>query len=460
MSTKLNVYIKEVKQNLRLSLPLVASWLIYSLTGLIGTAMVARLGTQALAASILVGTIWTALIVFFFGIFSAISVLVSHQYGQKQYHVIGVIIRQAVLIAAISSLPLMLLLVEAPHVFSRIIAEPNVLKLASQYANALAWAVPAIIFLIILENFLNGIGKTKMSLWISIIEVPFEIILVYLFVFGGMGIPAYGIAGVGYGLAASFGITSLILVIFLYYAKFTKPYRIFQQYTVIHYAYLKELLVVGLPIGLMYLIEVSAFTVATYFMTHFSTTTLAAHQISMQYFNFTINIAYAIGQAVSIRIGQAAGSLDRSVIRDASFVSIAFSFIFVSLIALIYIFMPTELLHLDMNPHKAANLVLAQTAAKFLIIVGLFQLCDSIRVIVLSVLRALKDTKFPMFISLISFWLIGLSCAYVAAFKLHLGGQGVWLGLALGVFLGAIILCVRLRKMLKQINLADVIRVE
>jgi len=449
----------EIDNNLSLSMPLIAAWLIYSSSGFIGTAMVAQLGQDALAASALVGTIWTALTIFFFGTFNAVSVLVSHQYGAKNYSAISSILAQAFWVGLIVCFPVMLIMSMLPYILLLTIHNPAVFHLAVKYANALLWCTPSVVVLIILENFLNGIGKTKLSLWISIFEVPFEIFMIYVFIFGKFGMPAFGVQGVGYGFTASYTITVFFVVLYLFKSKFIKHYRIFKNLGRFEPRYFREIIRIGFPVGTMYVIEVSAFAVATFLMARFNTATLAAHQVAMQYLGFTINIAFAMGQAVSIRIGQSAGRLDLGGIYYASYVGIGLSFICMFLICLIYLLFPKFLLSLDVNVYQSNNALLVQQGIRFLAMLGLFQLCDSLRIIETSVLRSLKDTKFPMVISFISFWLIGLPCAFL--FGLHFGwnGIGIWTGLIAGIAVGAVILFVRMREVLRTVNLQKLIKI-
>src|SRR3990167_9161835 len=88
----------EIRNTLSLSIPLITSQLIYASSGFIGTALVARLGIDALAASVLVSTIWMTLSVLFFGLLNSISVLISHQYGVKNHRAISEIMGQAFLL--------------------------------------------------------------------------------------------------------------------------------------------------------------------------------------------------------------------------------------------------------------------------------------------------------------------------------------------------------------------------
>lgn len=444
----------EIKETIELGLPLIGSWLIYSLSGFIGTAMVARLGHDALAASVLVSTMWMTITVFFFGIFSAISVLVSHQFGAKNYPAIGEILDQAFLLAGVSLIPISLAVLSLPFILGLTSQTPTVLALAIQYAHSLLWSAPGVILLVILEYFLNGIGRTKLSLAISLIEVPIEIALIYGFVFGKFGLPVCGIAGVGYGLAASYTATVIVLGFYLQRARFMKPFQLFQHVGAFNKMHIKELLRIGLPIGCMYLIEVTAFSVATLFMARFSTLILAAHQIVMQYLGLTINAAFAIAQTVSIRIGQNAGRKNLEGVRYATYVGLGLSFICMFTVAIFYIFFPTLLLRIDLNIHDPHNANLMRATVNFMLILAAFQLLDGMRIVASGALRGLKDTRAAMYVSFVGFWVIGLGCAYVFGFILHGRGVGVWLGLTFGIGVGAIILLLRLRYMLNKIDLA------
>ena len=70
----------------------------------------------------------------------------------------------------------------------------------------------------------------------------------------------------------------------------------------------------------------------------------------------------------------------------------------------------------------------------------MLQIADSVRVICSAALRGLKDTQFPLYVSMISFWLIAFPLAYILGFPLHLGGVGIWWGLTIGLMVGAMIL--------------------
>lgn len=459
-SVTINHSIKgETKNILSISIPLITSQIIFSMSGFIGTIMVAHLDKNALAASVVVNLIWWTLCVLFIGLLNSASVLVSQQQGAKNYEAISIVMGQSFLMAFIIAIPVMLTMFIAPVFLKWSAQTPAVLDYARIYLHSLLWSMPGFLLIIVLEQFLTGLGRTKIVLAISILEVPFEIALIYVLMFGKLHLPACGIAGVGYGFTAAYSITAVLLAAYLYFAKFAKPYGIYKRIGQFHSLYFLELVKIGWPIGVMYLIEVGAFMITTFLMARFSSSVLAAHQIAFQYLGLTINIVFGMSQAVSTRIGQAAGRDDLVGVYYAAYVGMCLSFFLMLFIAIIYFLFSTPLIALDINTHNASNAELLKNAATLLGIIGLFQIFENFRIIEVGALRGLKDTKIPMLISFVSFWLIGIVCAYVFGFTFHLSGAGIWWGLTLGVAIGALILFFRMKHLLATVDLKEVVKI-
>lgn len=443
----------EIKDTLSLSIPLICSQLIYACSGFVGTALIAHLGQDALAASVLVSMIWMSLSVLFFGILNSISVLVSHQYGAKNEKGISEIMGQAFILGLFVMIVMILLLCTMPF-FLRFTSQPNhVIELSIEYMHALLWTIPGLIVIIICEQFLAGINRTKLVLRISLLVVPIEIPLIYLLIFGKLGLPAFGVAGIGYGFATTYSLVAICLVFYLAKSPYYKKFRIFNGFLKMDAIWLKELILIGLPMGCMHVIEVSTFAIATFWIARFGTTMLAAHQIVMQYLSFAITLVFAMSQAVTVRVGHAVGRKDTSGIRYAIYVGMVLNFICVSLLTIALNIVPHFFLRLDMDINNVANLLLIKDTSALLGIGGILILFDNFRIIGFGALRGLKDTKFPMYASFVSFWIIGLSLAYVFAFYWQGQGKGIWWGLTLGIASGAIIVFVRMQYLLKHPHL-------
>jgi len=188
-------------------------------------------------------------------------------------------------------------------------------------------------------------------------------------------------------------------------------------------------------------------------MGHFGTTALAAHQIILQFLGFTITIVFAMSQAVTIRVGHAVGQNNLSGVHYAVYVGMLLNTILVLFISIGFYFFPKLFLQIDMDIHAPANYTLVEQAAGLLSICGILLLFDNFRIIGFGALRGLKDTRFPMYTSFASFWLVGISMAYYLGFYLHLEGRGIWWGLTIGIASGAIMELIRLKYLLKHIDL-------
>lgn len=442
----------EIKGNISIGIPLITAQSIYACSGFIGTVMVARLGKEALAASILVSMVWISLSVFFFGVLNAVSILISHQYGAKNFRAISEIMTQSFLLGVVICIANILILSTMPFFLHLSSQPPVVLALAKNYMWAMMWTIPGLIALIIGEQFLAGLGRSKLVLQISMLIVPIEIVLIYLLIFGKMGLPQCGIAGVGYGFAVTYTASGIFLIYHLLYSKKYRQFEVFKLRVKNEKNYFFELIRVGLPLGFMHLIEISTFGIATFFIAQFGTTLLAAHQIVMQYVIFASTAIFAMSQAVAVRVGHAVGRIDKLGVHFAVYSGTIFSFFIIIFVVLSFIFAPTYLLHLDIDVTDVTNRDLVNDSSNLLIIGGVMMLFDNFRIVAFGALRALKDTRFCMYTSLVCFWIVGLFSAYYFGIHLNFKGDGIWWGLTLGIILGSIILWTRIFFMLRKMD--------
>ena len=73
-------------------------------------------------------------------------------------------------------------------------------------------------------------------------------------------------------------------------------------------------------------------------------------------------------------------------------------------------------------------------------VAALFQIADGAQVLGAGMLRGLHDARVPMLFALIGYWGIGLPLGVLLAFPIHLGGVGIWIGLATGLTIVAILM--------------------
>ena len=82
-------------------------------------------------------------------------------------------------------------------------------------------------------------------------------------------------------------------------------------------------------------------------------------------------------------------------------------------------------------------------ADRLLKIAALFQIFDASQATLANMLRGLHDSRIPLVIALLGYWAIGAPVGLALGFLTPLGAVGVWIGLALGLAVVAVLLLLR-----------------
>lgn len=443
----------EFKRSLRLSLPLIGSQLIYGLSGFMATVMIAHLGRDELAANALVWSVFGFLIVTFIGVLCAISVLTAQSYGANDKNGIRTASSQGFLLATALAVPMAIAMWFAPYILTWTGQSPEIIQFATPYFHALTLCILPLNLLIAAEQFLSGIEETRLVLLISIAEVPLEIFFFYVLVFGKFGFPNVGMLGIAYGATLGMLTADIVVFAYLYCAKKFKPYLKFNWR--INKTYFLELLRIGIPMGGMMGIELALFLMITLMMGKLGNDTLAAYQIVYQCFILVLTAIFGLSQGTSVRVGYEVGANNKDLVKLAAYTNTGIGCIYMLIIGIFYMLIPEKIIELVINPNAPNMHKVMLYATAFLIIAPILQLSDCLRLIGAAALRGLKDTKIPMYISTVAFWLIALPSAYVLGFILKLGGMGIWIGLTIGLTLGAIAIQWRFVWLVKRVQLTQ-----
>ena len=447
----------EFKYSFKLALPLIASELLFACNNFIATVMIAHLGKEQLAANALVWQIYIAVEVFFMGIFFSVSIMAAQSHGAQDNHSISICFKQGLILAFIFAIPMMLIIWFAPVVLVWAKQDPVVIALSTPFFQSLIWAILPLNIMLVMHQLLIGIHKTRMVMLTSIITVPVEVFFYYGFLFGKFGLPKLGLAGIGYGLAASCFIIALCLSVYLHFSKHCKNYHLFHQWWLIEKKFLFELIRIGLPLGIMFFVEVALMAVVAIMMGILGTTVLAAYQIAYQYLMIALVIVFALTQTVTVRVGNEVGKNNRSALKLTSMVNMGISLSFMLIFSIFYIGFPKLAIGLDIDIQAPELQELVKEASTFLSIIGLLLIIDCVRLISSGSLRGLKETKFPMFVSIIGFWGIALPSSYLLAFKFGFGGAGILWGMVIGLFIAGLILLIRFHRLVQHIDLASLV---
>jgi MATE family multidrug resistance protein len=268
----------------------------------------------------------------------------------------------------------------------------------------------------------------------------FNVAANYVLAFGKFGLPALGIAGLGWASALSLWGMFAALAIYIISQPQLRVYGAFANLHQFESKGFGELVRVGVPIGVLAAVEGGFFTFVTFLMGQLGTVTLAAHQIALQTAVVTFTIPLGISMASTVRVGQLMGQENRKGARLAGFVGIGIAALFMAIMGILFWTIPGTIVSLYIDTANPANASVVSLAKTLLGVAAMFQIVDGIQVTAAGALRGLKDTRIPLLIGILAYWGIGLPCGYTLGLVLGFGSVGLWWGFAIGLAVAAGIL--------------------
>jgi multidrug resistance protein, MATE family len=436
------------KRIFSLALPMAGSQFLNVGSGFLCMGMLAHLGHQVLAASALISATQLSIMVSGLSILFSLSVLIGHAYGAKDYPVIGNYLRQAWLLGILIGIPIIIFFWHIGAILIFFGQSPAIANIVQYYFHAYVWAVIFWFLSTCNQQFGYAIGKKKLIVTASAISIIILLTTAYIFIFGKLGISSKGVAGLGYALTAQAVFFFVFTTLVFYYGKDFKPFELFSLRAQQQGEYFKKMFKIGWPICVQMGGEMLSLFVSGILIGWLGITALAAFQIVNQYYFLIIVPIFSLSQASGILVGQARGAKQFHEIKKLSHASITIVLIIGLIIAGAFLLFPKHLaaFYLDVtNPTNSATLHL--TILIFMII-AFSQLLDGLRNILIGILRGMFDTRFPMYTSLLTIWLIGMPLSYMLAFPLHLGAVGFVIGGMLGMLGCAAVMLYRWQKLL------------
>jgi len=199
----------------------------------------------------------------------------------------------------------------------------------------------------------------------------------------------------------------------------------------------------GMPIGLTSFAEGGLFVGSSIMMGWIGEVELAAHGIALQLTAFMFMFHVGMCEAATIRASRQYGARNEVELRRGAKVAYGVSLSFGVLVVVIYLLMPGALVSLFIDPSDPARDAVLGLGIVLVMLSALFQFVDAAQIVALSVLRGVQDTRVPMWLAIVSYWVIGIPSSYLMAFTLGWGPEGLWLGLTVGLGVAAVLLSQR-----------------
>lgn len=414
-----------------LAWPILIGQLAVIANGVIDTAMTSRFSATDLAALAIGMSIYVSVFVGANGVLQALAPTVGQLFGAQRFEAIGAEVKQGTWLALFLSIVGCLILAFPQPLLALAQASPELNEKATLYLRIQALALPATLGFRVYSAFNNAVARPKMVMMIHVVALLLKFPLNALFIFGGLGIPAMGGPGSALATAVIAWLTLLVGWLHLRHGAFYRSFRLFGTgFVAPHWPAQRALLALGIPMGMSYLIEVTAFTFMALFIARLGETAVGGHQITSNFGTLLYMLPLAIASATGTLVAQAIGADDMeaahriglSGIRLAAGLSVTLGII---------VWLARESIVHAYTPDAA----IIATAVPLFMFIAFYQLFDAVQITAAFVLRAYKVAVVPTVIYALALWGVGLGGGYLLAFN-TLGVTPSWLIGATGFWFG------------------------
>lgn len=431
----------DIRATLTLAWPLAVAQVGQIAINTTDVLMIGRLGPEALAASALGTWLYLTLNLFGLGVLTAVAALTAQAYGAREPRMVRRTVRQGLWAALAMGVPFVFVMAQAEWLFTLFGQPPQTIAMAVPFVAILKWTLLPSLAFIALRFFIIALGRPRLVMAALFGGVALNALLDYALIFGRLGAPALGLEGAALATVFVYCALFATLAVFVLTMRPFRRYHVFARLWRADWPRFALIFRIGTPAGFGILMEIGLFAAAVYLMGVIGPEAVAAHQIAIQCAAVTFMVPLGISQAATVRVGVALGRRDRDGVGRAAWSALALGAGFMTITAIAFWVLPRPIVGLYIDLDVPGNAAVVALAVQFLFFAGAFQVFDGAQAVGSGILRGLSDTRVPMIMAVVSFWLIGFPVAVFFGFGLAWHGIGVWVGLTLSlvVFAGLLV---------------------
>ncbi|WP_027880074.1 MULTISPECIES: MATE family efflux transporter [Mesoflavibacter] len=453
----LSNYTKEFKYNWQLAAPVMLGMLGHTFVSFIDNIMVGQLGTAQLAAVSLGNSFMFIAMSLGIGFSTAITPLVAEADGANDFAKGKSAFKHGLFLCTVLGVLLFLLVFFAKPLMYLMKQPVEVVELAIPYLDLVAFSLIPLVVFQAFKQFSDGLSLTKYPMYATIVANVVNVGFNYVLIFGKFGFPEMGIVGAAYGTL----ISRFVMVAHIWWLlkgrEKSKHFVTNIKILVLDKAMINKLIGLGAPSAMQMFFEVAIFTAAIWLSGLLGKNPQAANQIALNLSSMTFMVAMGLSVASMIRVGNQKGLQKYFELRRIAFSLFLLGFIFAVVFGILFLIFNEALpkLYVDFDDviNFKDNTEVVTIASQLLIASAIFQISDSLQVIVLGALRGLQDVKIPTLITFIAYWLIGFPISWILGKEDAYGSFGIWIGLLAGLTSAAILLFIRFNYLTKRLIL-------
>ena len=433
---------REIAATARLAGPLVGGQLTMVGMNTIDTVMAGRLDATALGSVAVGSSVWASIMLFSTGVLLVLAPSIAQAEGAGEHGRVAPLTRQTLWVSLGLAVLGMVVTANMRPVLELLRVDPAIIPGTTGYLQALCWGVPAWAVYMVLRNMSEGLGATRPTLYFGLVGLAVNVPADWALMYGKFGLPALGAVGCGYATAAVWCCQLLGMAIYIARHPRYRHLELFARLEPPSREAIGRILRLGMPVGVMWLMEVSMFTMVALLIGSMGTIMVAGHQVTLNFAALTFMVPLGLSMATSVRVGNAVGRRDPAGVRLAARAGLTLSLCTQTVSASLMLLVPAWIA--GVYTDDAAVIAIA---VQLLFLAAIFQLSDGVQVSCAGILRGLNDTRVPMLITVVAYWLVGLPLGALLGFRFDLGARGMWMGMIAGLTAAAILLALRYRAM-------------
>ncbi|WP_456387636.1 MATE family efflux transporter [Profundibacter sp.] len=440
MATEMT-YRAHARATLLLGLPLIGSHLAQFAIHMTDTLMLGWYDIKALAAVTIAGSLWFLLFIMGSGFAFAVAPMVASAEASGEGTQVRRVTRMGMWISLIYGVAVLPLMWWSGPLLVAMGQDVEISQIAQDYLRITCLGTLPALLVMVLKNFLAGLERAGIVLWITLAAVVLNALVNYALIFGNFGAPELGVTGAAISSLLMQSLSFVALAVYIIYK--LPEHAMFQRFWKLDFEAFAAVFKMGWPIGLTNLSESGLFTASAVMVGWVGTSQLAAHGIALQLTALAFMIQVGFSNAATVRAGQAFGRKDAVNLKRGALVVMAMSALVSLVVVITFLTVPAPLIGAFLAPDDPERGLIIGIGVSLMAVAALFQFADSAQVVALGLLRGVHDTKVPMLIAAVAYWPLGLSASYILGFTYGLGAVGVWLGLVVGLAVAGVLMMYR-----------------
>ena len=417
-------------------------------------AMSGHVSAQDLAGVSLGVSLWNIVIITLIGLLMSVNPTVAHHVGAQQLGQVPHVVRQALWKSLLLGLVATAVLQSTQLIFAWMTLEAHTRFVAQDFVLITSFGLPAFAAYRVLYGYSASINQTKPMMVVALLALALNVLLSWVLVFGHWGFAPMG--GLGCAWATLVSVWFNLLGMLLWVSR-SAAHRATYPFT--HFEWPQRpmqvaLFRLGLPIGLTFFAETSAFALIALLVARFGSAQVAAHQIALNFASLLFMVPMSLSVAVLTRVGQSLGAGDAQGARYRAWVGLGTAMVFATASALF-----TGVFGTEIAQFYTEDAAVLAVAIPLLFFAAVFQFSDSAQVVLSGAIRGYKVTRAPMLLHLTAFWLLSLPLGYVLGVApdwapwrpaVAMQATGFWIALVVALMVAALGLLVMLKVIADQ----------